>query len=75
MKEKIYAAAAIIVIIIRSVIGFAVMVPTVVICAVLDRFTAKWLINAGYDRDDLEDARECVAHDLDYMYRKYSNFS
>lgn len=75
MKEKIYTAAAIVVSILRAIIGFAVMIPTVVICAVLDRFSAKLLINVGYDRDDLEDIREGVAYELDSAYRKYSNFS
>ena len=51
MKEKLYTIAAIAVSITRQVIAFAVMIPAVVICAVLDRFTAKLLINAGYDLD------------------------
>ena len=75
MKEKIYTAAAIAVSIIRAVIGFAVAIPAVAICAILDKFAAKLWINVDYDRDDLEVAREAVACDLCSMYRKYSDFS
>ena len=74
MKEKLYTVAGITVSILRAVLGL-LTIPAVVICAVLDRFSAKLLINAGYDRDDLEDARDGVAHDLNSIYRKYSNFS
>ena len=74
MKEKIYTIAAIAVAIIRTVIGAAATV-AVVICAVLDRFSAKLLISAGYDRDSIEDTRGDVAHELYSVYRKYSNFS
>ena len=75
MKETFYYVAVIAVSIIRAVIGFAVLIPAVVICSVLDRFTAKLMINAGYDRDNLEGIREAAAVALGSMYRKLSNFS
>ena len=75
MKEKFYIAAAIAVSILRAVIGFAVAIPAVVICAVMDKFAAKLLINVDYDRGDLEVTREAVACDLSSTYRKYSDFS
>ena len=73
MKEKLYTIADIPVSIIRAVIGFAVAIPAVVICAMLDRLSTKLLINAGYDPDCLKDTRNSVAYELCSLYCRYSN--
>ena len=72
MKTDMYTAIATALSLVRLIIAFAVMTPSVIICAIIDRLTVKALINAEYDKDDLENIRIAVCDDLTNTYHKFS---
>lgn len=67
--KHVYTVAIILNAIVRTVIGLALMLPIVAVCALLDRLAAVLLIKAGYDYETVESMHEdCCDGLVDYYY-------
>ena len=72
--KNIYTITVIPIAIVRSIIGFALMLPIVAVCALLDRLSAKLLMKGGYDYEFLESTREDCRDGIVDHYDNLSRF-
>ena len=72
--KNIYTVSVIPVAIARTVIGCALMMPIVAVCALLDRLAATLLIKGGYDYELVENVREGCRRGLVAHYDDLSRF-
>lgn len=73
--KNIYTIAVIPVAIVRTVIGFALMLPIVAVCAFLDRLSAKLLVKGGYDYELVESIRKGCRDGVVEHYDNLSRFN
>jgi hypothetical protein len=72
MKDKIYAIAVVVTSSLRILLGFVLLNPALLACAILDRAIGTLLVKSGRSVEDINECTTDIADALKYNYEYYS---
>lgn len=76
MKEKIYAVIIVLLVILRTLIGFVLLNPIAALCAIIDRAIAAVLVQNGeIDREEAEDTIREISEALKSNYDYFAGIN